>query len=185
MAFSIQDIKSALQFGGARPSLFNVSVNLPAAINIDRSTFNRKISFLCNAAQLPASTIAPIEVSYFGRKIKVAGQRTFADWTITVLNDEDFVLRNAFETWMQAINGHSSNLRGLGASSSPESYKADAVVRQFAKDNDVTPIRKYKFQGMYPTEVSAIDLNWGTDNEIETFTVTLAYDLWELDNTPD
>ena len=186
MAFRIQDIKSALEFGGARPSLFNITLQLPQQIEVaNKDVFSRKISFLCNAAALPASSIAPIEVSYFGRKIKVAGNRTFAEWTITVINDEDFALRNAFEAWMGAINGHSSNLRNSGASSSPASYKTDAIVKQFAKDSETTPIRKYKFQGIFPTEVSPIELSWGSENEIEQFTVTLQYDLWELDTSAE
>lgn len=186
MAFRIQDIKSALEFGGARPSLFNVTLQLPSALNVEgKDLFSRKISFLCNAASLPPSTISPIEVAYFGRKIKVAGNRTFPEWSLTIINDEDFALRNAFEAWMGAINGHSTNLRNSGASSSPQSYKTDAIVKQFAKDSETTPIRKYKFQGLFPTEVSPIEVNWSSENEIETFTVQLQYDLWELDTSSE
>lgn len=186
MAFRIQDIKSALDRGGARPSLFNISLQLPGSIDIPgKDAFGRKISFLCRAASLPASTMTPIEVPYFGRKIKVAGARNFAEWQITIINDEDFVLRNAFESWLSAINSHAGNIRNSGATSNPESYKTDAIVRQYAKDNEVQPIRKYKFQGLFPSEVSAIELNWGEDNAIEEFTVTLQYDLWELDTSAE
>jgi hypothetical protein len=186
MAFRPQDIKSALEFGGARPSHFQVSLQLPSNLEIpNKDVFQRKISFLASAASLPASTITPIEVSYFARKIKVAGSRTFEDWTITVLNDEDFALRGAFEAWSNAINGRTSNLRQNGATSSPESYKTDALVKQFAKDSETTPIRKYRFQGLFPTAVSTIELNWNTDSEIETFTVNFAYDLWELDTSAE
>lgn len=186
MAFRIQDIKSALEFGGARPSHFNITMQLPDALDFGgKDQFNRKISFLCRAASLPASTMTPIQVPYFGRKIKVAGNREFAEWQITIINDEDFVIRNAFETWLAAINGHSSNLRNSGVTSAPETYKTDAVVRQFAKDNETNPIRKYRFQGLFPSETAAIELNWGSDNEIEEFTVTLQYDLWELDTSAE
>ena len=186
MPFNIQDIKSALEFGGARASHFNVAMQLPGTLDIPgKDVFNRKISFLCNAASLPPSTMTTIDVPYFGRKIKVAGNRTFPEWTLTIINDEDFTLRNAFEAWLGAINGHSSNLRNSGANSSPASYKTDAVVKQFAKDNEITPIRKYKFQGLFPSEVSPIELSWGTENEIESFTVTLQYDLWEVDNSAE
>jgi len=182
MAFRIQDIKSALELGGARPSLFNVTLQLPQALDIPgKDVFARKISFLCNAASLPPSTLAAIEVSYFGRKIKVAGNRTFPEWTLTIINDEDFALRDAFEKWSAAINGHSSNLRNSGATSSPSSYKTDAIVKQFGKDSETSPIRKYQFQGVFPTEVSPIEVNWSSENEIESFTVTFQYDLWELD----
>ncbi len=182
MAFKVQDIKSALQFGGARPSHFNVTLQLPTGIQpagVDTGTFKQKISFLCSAASLPPSSIAPIEVSYFGRKIKVAGTRTFPEWTVTIINDEDFLLRNAFEGWMEAINGRSSNLRNSGATAAPESYKTDGVVTQFGKADETVAIRKYKFVGLFPSEVSPIELSWGTDNEIETFTVQFQYDYWE------
>lgn len=193
MGFRIQDIKSALQYGGARPSLFDITMQLPASLEIDgnfapntsKDAFARQISFLCTAASLPASTISEIDVPYKGRKIKVAGSRTFEAWSITVLNDEDFVIRKSFEAWMNAINHHSLNIRGSGVSSSPESYKTDAIVKQYAKDNDQAAIRKIRFTGLFPTAVSAIELNWATENEIENFTVTLAYDLWEPDNSAD
>lgn len=186
MAFRIQDIKSALEFGGARPSHFNVTLQLPGALDVaGKDLFQRKISFLCNAASLPPSTVSAIDVAYFGRKIKVAGNRSFPEWTLTIINDEDFALRNAFEAWLGAINGHSSNLRNSGATSSPASYKTDAVVKQFAKDSETTPIRKYKFQGLFPSEVSPIELSWGSENEIESFTVTFQYDLWEVDTSAE
>lgn len=187
MSFRIQDIKSELAFGGARPSLFQVQVNFPIALELPanptpggQADAERKLTFMCKAASIPASTIAPIEVPYWGRKMKVAGNRTFPEWSITIINDEDFSVRHAFEEWMQAINLHSDNLRGNGASSSPSTYKGDAIVRQFAKDEE-TPIRKYRFQGCWPSEVSAIELDWDTTDTIEEFTVTLQYDLWELD----
>ena len=186
MAFNIQNIKSALVDGGARSSLFEVQIFFPDDVDVPnkQSVMTEKISFLCKASNIPASTLSTIEVPYFGRKIKVAGSRTFAEWSVTILNDEDFAIRIAMEEWMQAINQHSSNLRANGTSSSPESYKGEAVVRQFAKDEE-TPIRKYKFEGCWPSEVSQIDLDWENENDIEEFTVTFQYDLWEPDNTPD
>jgi len=190
MAFRIQDIKSELSGGGARPSLFNVQIIFPAGLAFGANTspnavngpteVARKFQFMCKAASIPPSTIRPIEVPYFGRKIKVAGARAFPEWSTTVINDEDFSIRHAMEEWSQAINAHSANLRSRGATSDPESYKATAIVQQFAKD-EVTPIRKYVFQGCWPSEVAAITLDWDTDATIEEFQVTWAYDLWELD----
>ena len=194
MTFRIQDIKSELTLGGARPSLFKVRVTFPSDLgDLPANTTpggdadaERKLEFLCKAASIPASNVSNIEVPYWGRKIKVAGNRTFPEWSITIINDEDFSIRHGFEKWMEAINSHSTNVRTFGASSSPESYKGTAEVLQFAKEGrggepTDTPIRKYRFEGCWPSEVAAIELDWGTENEIEEFTVTLQYDLWELD----
>lgn len=186
MSFNINNIKSALQFGGARPSLFNIVMQLPSNLEIaSKDAFARKISFLCHAASLPASTISSIPIGYQGRKVNVAGNRTYQPWEITILNDEDFVLRNAFETWMEAINQSSANIRSFGASSSPESYKTDAIVKQFAKDNDTDAIKKVRVIGAFPTDVSAIELDWDSTDKIESFKVQLTYDLWETDNSAD
>jgi hypothetical protein len=191
MSFRIQDIKSALKFGGARPSLFNVTMQLPSAVQVDgnfapgisKGDFNSKFSFLCRAASLPQSTVASINVPYMGAKMKVAGNRTYEDWSVTVINDEDFAIRKGFEMWLHAINHQSDNIRNNGATSQPASYKTDALVSQFAKDNDVDPIRKIKFYGLFPTQISAIELDWDSTDTIETFTVTFAYDYHLPDNS--
>lgn len=195
MAFNINNFKNNLTFGGARPSLFEVQMTLPLNLvaPADGVTdgaltspgdFARKISFMCKATSIPASTIQPIEVSYFGRKVKVAGNRQFEEWSITVINDEDFMIRRGFETWLAAINGHESNLKNAGASSSPSSYQVEAVVKHFAKNNSTLPIRVYMLQNVFPTAVSSIELDWGTENEIEQFTVQLQYDYWTVLGTP-
>lgn len=171
MAFSIQDIRSQLVFGGARNSLFQVQITNPV-----NNAANIKVPFMVKAAQLPSSTLSAIEVPYFGRKIKVAGERTFADWTVTVINDEDFLVRNAMEAWSNAINSHEGNLREF-ASASPLQYKANAIVTQFSKTG--VPIREYTFDGIFPTEVSTIDLNWETTT-IQEFTVTFSVDYWRI-----
>ena len=186
MSFNIEKIKAELEYGGTRPSLFNVKMTLPSALeSTAKDVAERKLIFLCQAASIPASTIGSINVPYMGRKIKVAGNRTFAPWEITVLNDEDFVIRKVFEEWMQAINDHTLNIRSRGVSSAPADYKTIFTVRQYAKDDDISPLRKYEFRGIFPTEVSAITLNWDTENEIETFTVTLDYDEWVIDESID
>lgn len=186
MAFSIEDIKAKLEFGGARPSQFNVVLTLPDALQYaGKGVFNNKIEFLCRAASIPVTQISSVEVPYFGRKIKLAGNRTFPEWQITILNDEDFALRDAFEFWMNAINDHRGNLRGDGITSRPSTYKTTALVRHYAVDGDPSRIRKYKFEGVFPSEVSPIELNWASENEIEEFTVTLQYDIWTPDNTQE
>lgn len=184
MTFSIEDIKSKLEHGGSRPSLFSVVITLPDALQYaGKGAYNNKIEFLCKAASLPKSTSGAIDVPYFGRKIKVAGNRTFEDWTVTVINDEDFALRDAFEFWHNAINGRRSNVTGNGISSSPATYKTTAIVRQYAKDEDAGKVRKYKIEGIFPLDVSAVELSWASENEISETQVTFALDLWDLDNT--
>lgn len=172
MAFNVNEIRSQLTLGGARNSLFQVVINNPA-----NSVADIKIPFLVKAAQIPASTLGVIEVPYFGRKIRMAGDRTFADWTVTVINDEDFLIRNAMEQWSNQIQSHQGNLRTFGGAA-PSLYKSQAQVTQFSKTG--VPIRTYNFNGIFPTEISTIDVNWETTDSIEEFTVTFQYDWWEV-----
>ncbi len=170
MAFSVTDFSSQLTFGGARPSLFEVQIFNP--IN---AAGNLKTPFMVRAAQLPASTVGTINMPYFGRQIKIAGNRTFAEWTPTVINDEDFLVRNALEEWMANINNHQANLRTAGAG--PADYKSTALVTQFGKDGAV--LRVVEFVGLWCSDISAIDLNWEAEG-VEEFTVTFQYDYWQV-----
>lgn len=172
MAFSINEIRSQLTYGGARPNLFQVAITNP--IN---PTADLKVPFLCKAASLPETNIGLIEVPYFGRKIKIAGDRTFAEWTTTIINDEDFIIRNALEEWVNTIQSPESNLREL-ATASPLLYKSQATVTQFGKTGEV--LRVYQFNGIYPQTVAAIDLSWETTDAIEEFTCTWQYDSFEV-----
>ena len=172
MAFNIQEIRSQLVLGGARASLFQVQIANPA-----NGVGDIKVPFMVKAAAIPASTLGSIEVPYFGRKIKVAGDRTFAEWTVTIINDEDFLVRNAMEQWMNSINSHAGNIREFG-SASPLLYKSNAQITQFSKTG--VPIREYTFNGMFPTEVSTIEMAWETTDAIEEFTVNFQYDFWEV-----
>ena len=172
MAFNIQEIRSQLVLGGARASLFQVQIANPA-----NGAGDIKVPFMVKAAAIPASTLGSIEVPYFGRKIKVAGDRTFAEWSVTIINDEDFLIRNAMEQWMNSINSHAGNIREFG-SASPLLYKSNAQITQFSKTG--VPIREYTYNGMFPTEVSAIEMAWETTDAIEEFTVTFQYDFWEV-----
>ena len=177
MAFNVQDFRSRMQFDGARPNLFEVELSFPTgAQNTDAASLSR---FMVKSAQLPGSTIGIAPVYYFGREIKFPGNRTFADWTVTIINDEDFIIRNAMETWMNALNSHAGNTRA--AINSP-SYSVDAIVRQFGKSTTTTnplPIKGYTFKGMFPVDVAPIDLDWGSNDSIEEYTVTFAYQWWE------
>jgi hypothetical protein len=175
VAYSINDIRANLRLGGARPTLFKVILTLPRNISGDLST----AEFMIQASTLPGSSIGQIEVPYFGRKIRVAGDRTFEPWSVQVLNDEDFKIRHALETWHNRINSLAGNLNTTG-SSSPGNYKSDSVqIQQFSKAGGA-PIRTYQFYGLFPTEVSTIDLNWNDTDTIETFSTTFAYDYYEV-----
>lgn len=179
MAFSIDQFRSQLALGGARPSLFEVQItfNPGSGIITDGLT---KLRFMAKAASLPGSMVGSFPVPYFGRQIKLAGDRVFEDWQVSVINDEDFAVRAAFEEWSKLINSHEQNLAslrpGLGAGSTL-GYKANAEVRQYSKLGNV--IRRYQFVGIYPTIVSDISLNWGETDQIEEFGVQFSYDYWE------
>jgi len=172
MAFNVNEIRSQLTLGGARQSLFQVVFNNPA-----NSVADIKVPFMVKAAQIPASTLGTIQVPYYGRKIKLAGDRTFDAWTVTVINDEDFLIRNAMEQWSNQIQTHQGNLRSFGGAS-PSLYKAQAQVTQFSKTG--VPIRTYNFNGIYPETISNIDVSWESTDAIEEFTVTFQYDYWEV-----
>ena len=169
---TISDFKSRLSGGGARPNLFEVELAFPDAVAIDNDVL-QKARFLVKAAALPASTIAPIDVPFRGRILKIAGDRTFETWTITVINDTDFVLRSAFEKWMNTINKMSD---GTGVVD-PEAYQKDATVKQLDRDGSV--LRSYKFWDIFPTNVSTIDLNYETTDTIQEFTVEMQVHYWE------
>lgn len=169
MSFSINEFKAQFADGGARPTLFRVSITNPIS-----GVADFKAPFLIKAASIPSVTIGQYTVSYFGRQIKYGGDRTFDDWNVTVINDEDFSLRNSFEAWSNAINSHVSNTRAY-----PNDYKSDAQVIQYAKDG--TPIRQYTFQGLFPGPIAEIPLAWESTDQIEEFSVTFHYDQWVID----
>jgi hypothetical protein len=117
-----------------------------------------------------------VTVPYFGREVKVAGNRTFADWSVTILNDEDFAIRNAMESWVRGINENVTNLRQAVARTSQQ-YGVDATVTQYSKTGQ--RLKRYRFVGMFPTDISQIDLDWGSNDTIEEYTVNFAYQYWE------
>jgi len=168
----ITDFKSKLTGGGARPNLFEVELAFPGAVGVDNDTL-QKARFLVKAAALPASTVAPIDVPFRGRVLKIAGDRTFETWTITVINDVDFSIRSAFEKWMNTINKMND---GTGLTD-PEAYQADAYVYQLGRDGGI--LRSYHFYDVFPTNISTIDLSYETTDTIEEFTVELQVQWWE------
>ena len=169
---TITGFKSKLAGGGARPNLFEVELAFPDELNIDNDV-KEKSRFLVKAASLPASNIAPIDINFRGRILKVAGDRTFDTWTITVMNDVDFAIRNAFELWMNQINKLSDNT----GTTNPAEYQPDAFDHQL--DRDGSTLRTYKFHDVFPTNISAQDLSYETTDTIEEFTVELQVQWWE------
>ena len=172
MAFNINEIRSNLALGGQRPTLFQVEMTNPA-----NSAGDIKTPFLVRASQVPASTLGFIEIPYFGRKVKIAGDRTFAEWNVTVMNDEDFLIRNAIEEWMNEINSHLGNVRGFGSAADLD-YKSTAEVTQFSKTG--VPLRKYKFNGIFPVNLTEMEVDWNATDLIQEFQVTFQYDWWEV-----
>jgi hypothetical protein len=184
MPFNINTFKhQGLVYGGARPSLFSVEFNPPAVLPVSPGA-SKKFTFSCRTAELPASSVASIDIPYFGRKIKISGERSFADWSVTVMNDEDFSVRTMFESWANALNRHVSNVRDT-AFFADENYKVDLTVIQYGKDGSI--IRAYKLIGAFPTEIGSIALDWDSTGSIETFPVSFAYDYWvpEFENSSD
>jgi hypothetical protein len=169
----VDDFKSKLRGGGARPNLFKATINFPAYAGGDVEL----TSFMCKAAQLPQSTAAVVPVPFRGRELKVSGDRTFEDWTVTIINDTDFSVRNSFERWMNGINSHAANT-GLV---NPVDYQADLIVDQLDRDESV--IKRYNFRGAFPISVGEIALSYDTRDEIETFDVTFSYQYWESNTT--
>jgi hypothetical protein len=164
----VDDFKSKLVGGGARANMFKVTCNFPGYAQGDVEL----TSFLVKGAQMPASIISPIMIPFRGRQLQIAGDRTFEPWSITVINDVDFSVRGAFERWM---NGNNTGL------SNPTDYQADMIVEQLNKAGEVT--KKYDIRGTFPTNVSAIELSYDSENQIEEFTVELQVQYWESDTT--
>ena len=135
---------------------------------------------MAKSAQLPGSSLGTVILPYFGRQAKFPGNRTFADWTLQIINDEDFIIRNSLESWMNALNTHQSNLRLGGARASP-GYAVDASVAQYAKTGEI--IKTYTFVGLFPVDIAPIDLDWGNNDAIEEYAVTFAYQLWQTNTT--
>ena len=182
---TLNDFKNRISGGGARPNLFECELNFPDAA-LDGGTLNNisdKTRFLVKAAQLPGSTINVIDIPFRGRNLKIAGDRTFDPWTITVINDIDFTVRNAFERWMNYMNKHEDNSGELD----PGLYQKDMKVYQLGKagmnnmstNGDMKVLKAYAFYGTFPTSISAIDLSYDQADTIEEFTVDLQVQWWD------
>ncbi len=167
----ITDFKSKLTGGGARSNLFEVVLSFPSIAPADSVVLD-KSRFLVKAANLPASNVSALDVAFRGRILKVAGDRSFDSWTITIINDTDFAIRSAFENWMNKINRVSDNT-GV---TDPSLYHADAFVYQLDRTGDT--LRAYHFYDIFPTQIGAINLSYDSEG-IQEFTVELQVHWWE------
>ena len=184
---TISQFKSKLTGGGARPNLFEVQVNFPAGVSLgiqgdggptefDGDNFR----FMCKAAALPASNVASIDVPFRGRQFKVAGDRTIDNWTITVINDENFAVRNAMERWSQSIIDNATNQGQVD----PNNYMSQADVFQYSRQkgngDNVGVIKTYRFIDIFPVTVGDIALSYDSGDTIEEFDVEFAVNNIEL-----
>jgi len=172
---NINDFKARLAGGGARANQFRVTMSFPSYSTQGGEV--AELAFLCNATSIPAMTVASFNVGFRGRQIKLAGERTYADWSITVLNDTDFLLRNAFERWQSGINFPSETDGYVN----PAQYQRDCIVDHLDRNGSV--IKSYFIRDAFPTEVSATTLSYTTNDDIETFDVTFAYQFVEANTT--
>jgi hypothetical protein len=179
MAFNVAEFRANMIGDGARPNLFQVSLTFPT-IATNGVASSQKATFMAKTAQLPGSTINSFPLYYFGRELKFAGNRTFTDWTLQIINDEDFLIRNSLESWMNSINSHTTNVRN-SAAVNPSNYSVDAEVTQYGKAGQ--ELKKYKFVGLFPVDVAPIDLDWGSNDSIEEYAATFAFQYWESDTT--
>ena len=169
---TISDFKSKLTGGGARANLFEVVLTFPDLAQPPNDVLD-KSRFLVKAARLPASNIQQIDVPFRGRILKIAGDRTFDSWSITVINDTDFAIRSAFERWMNVINRLSDNTGAVN----PADYQADCYVYQL--DRDGQSLRSYRFFDTFPTQVGPIELSYEATG-IQEFTVELQVQYLEV-----
>ena len=175
MSFRVQEFRSQMNYDGARPNLFKCDLTFPTLTQGQGA--QNKFTFMARAAQLPGSTVNQIPQFYFGRELKFSGNRSFPEWTVTVINDEDFIIRDAFEKWMSGLDSHVGNLRNPQFIKGDGGYQQDGYITQFGKTGDT--IKRYKFIGLFPIDISPIELDWGANDTIEEYAVTFAYQWWE------
>ena len=172
---NINDFKAKLAGGGARANQFKVTMPFPGYAQVGGEI--EDLAFLCTATSIPGMTIGGVTLPFRGRQIKIAGDRTFADWSITVLNDTNFKLRNAFERWQNGINNMTDG-EGL---TNPVDYQVDVFVDQL--DRNGNTLKSYTLRGAFPTDIAAIPLNYETNNAVEDFDVTFQYQYFETNTT--
>ena len=185
---SITNFRDRLVGGGARSNMFEVNIELPTKV-IGLNDYAADIRFMVKAAEIPAANIGNIPVPFRGRILPVAGDRTFDPWTVTVINDQKFNIRDAMEQWSNKIN----DLRFDVGDTNPADYQTKAEVYQLSRQggssggssnsgsDQITVLRQYNFEGIYPNAVSSIPLDYGATDQIEEFQVTFNYLFWTVE----
>lgn len=174
MSFSVENFRQALQYDGQRPNLFQVYMTMPSSV-LNSTTSGQELSFLCKTAQIPGSTTGIVPMYYFGREIPLPGNVTYDNWTITIINDEDYMVKNSIENWRNLLNSHVGNLRDPSMQNYL-GYGASGYVTTYGKTGNNTAI--YNFQGLWPTNDPIVDLDWGQNDTVMEFTCTFAVLYW-------
>ena len=183
---SITNFRDRLVGGGARPNMFEVNITLPEQI-APNGDISQDMRFLVKGAEIPAAVIGNIPVPFRGRVLPVAGDRTFDPWTVTVINDAQFNIRDAMEQWSNLINDLQFDVGDIN----PADYQTKAEVFQLSRQSQgsggqsagkggeiIQTLRTYNFEGIYPNAVSSIPLDYGATDQIEEFQVTFNYLFW-------
>ena len=184
--FSISKFREAIG-AGSRPNLFKVEVTPPRQAGYDVTSFK----YLCRSGSLPSATLGTIEIPMNGgRRLKMGGDRTFAEWTSTVLNDENFKIRSVMEKWQNDIVKTNFEISGtLGNRSAVASLTGGlygtVMIYQLKEDGSSAPAGSYRLVNCWPSDISAIDLSYDTTDAVEDFTVTWTYDYFENGFTAD
>ena len=178
MAFTIDTFsQTALSAGGARANLFEVVIS-----DIDATLMTsgavKEFTFACKAAAIPAMAVGVVEVPYFGRVVKVPGNKTFDNWSVTIINDEGFLVRNGMEKWVASMGTHIGNVQSAASSKLEAGLYGNATVQHYGKQGAADKIASYNFVNIFPVSVSEIALGWDANDAIEEFTVEFAYDYW-------
>ena len=165
---------------GVRPNMFQVDITFPGTVEADQTL----VSYMCKSAALPASNVGVIEVPFRGRTVKIAGDRTFDNWSATFINDKEMKSRAYFEQWLNQINTHKAN---TGEIQDPTAYGRSVVIRQLEKDNSPagSELRSYKLWYAFPISTSAIDLAYDSNDQIEEFSVEFQYSYWTVGDDSD
>jgi len=175
---NINDFKSKMRGGGARPNQFRVILSFPAGLNITTGAFAaEKAQFLCDSTSLPGSTIANVPVAYRGRTVNFAGERSFQPWNVNVYTDVDFDIRNAMEEWQAKIQ----NYAATNGVTDPVLYQSDMRVEQLDRNGAI--LKTYTFKDAYPIDIGAISLSYSSDNQIESFGLTFQYNYFTSEST--
>jgi hypothetical protein len=175
--FNVDQFKAQLSGGGARPNQFFVQLTFPSSVSLGALAIQSS-PFLVTAATLPPSTVGQATVMYRGRPVKLAGERTFADWTVNVINDNNFTIRNALEDWMNQMN----NLQDNSGLLQPSQYQADMLVTQLDRNNN--PLKTYQIRSAFPVDVSETALDFDANDRLSTFSATFAYQDFKTTFTP-